>query len=840
MDGREFDLSMPGLPPAGESVTPLEKPKRKRRKATKSCAFCRKRKLRCDQKRPICSTCQARKFTQCIYVNELDNGNGKGDAEVEGPSLDTLTDDLQKMENDGEHVGNLNTRYITFRQDEDDTPGSLHGEKAPYQIIAGGTPVNHSKNLLSNFFTLQCKESGRRIFYGATSFKTFMAKYNWELMQRFFQAWTKLKRIRKELKRKGRFSMLKELTTVEEPLLTNSGLAASIISEVIEFLPSSEKIESSINQFFDQTNLFIVNGALDRRKVLRDFQQGFHKSEQQYKDGESPVVALIPSAKKNYYKIGIVVMILALTHYRDNLPLPIERFLIFLTGTSTAKTMYVERTQFLLLRCHYRSLFAQTGGDNSHLMLLVDNMINTAIYLGLNQNIRSLYEGQENVVGSLESLQRLWYWIMFADLDVSLNLGRPLKVSPYDYDDNEMLSDHSKTLYGVLKRFLKVTRPMLFDLHYQNATPNLKRHCDTLIDFIEQEFPPLDSYSSNNDVTEKGFVQTRVLCQALSFLMTFYGLRFFALKEINNDVKNGGIKSILTSCSLCVKLILYCFELDKVKFPEMVTAESKATTPYLNACMSHMCTVFIRAIGMFYAFAYSDMTFFENGLLLFRGCDVTTKCDLSTLRSDGGQVIAFATYFKLACENLDLLTASNDPVFRRLLRRSQSYVILLGLATVMRTVIQTALRSRTQAENSWLSNSQKRINVDGKTATPSEVPQFSGQSPAPFTNEESSNLPDHGSKAVADSQNCFRTMPENDSTLTIPNDYNVDGFGIRPDVDLGPEGFPSGQPIVKLSDQMESEMTQLIEQEFWGNYNMGWRELLDNTDLESVFPDFLV
>ena len=53
----------------GEPV--LSGKKGKRRKVIKSCAFCRKRKLKCSQARPMCQQCVIRKLPQCVYTEEF-------------------------------------------------------------------------------------------------------------------------------------------------------------------------------------------------------------------------------------------------------------------------------------------------------------------------------------------------------------------------------------------------------------------------------------------------------------------------------------------------------------------------------------------------------------------------------------------------------------------------------------------------------------------------------------------------------------------------------------------------------------------------------------------------
>lgn len=109
-------------------------------------------------------------------------------------------------------------------------------------------------------------------------------------------------------------------------------------------------------------------------------------------------------------------MILSLTYYYETIPQAIQNIFTILRGSSMAKYMYIERAQFLMLRFHHCSRYSYTGEDDYNTMILVDSLINTASSLGLNHDIKVLYEGQEEIVGDLGTLSKSWDWVLFVDV----------------------------------------------------------------------------------------------------------------------------------------------------------------------------------------------------------------------------------------------------------------------------------------------------------------------------------------------------------------------------------------------------------------------------------------
>lgn len=725
--------------------------KRRRRKAIKSCAFCRRRKLRCDQKRPRCSTCIKRKLPVCVYSDGLN------------------------------HIDDETTREMV--------PVRAFGESSTRYNIVVEPSVARSKNLLDDFFTLQCKDSGRKIYYGPTSTRTLMAKFDSRLIDRLRQATAKVKKARIAWKKRSNFTMLSELQTIETPLDT---------LKIVVDLPSYETIVQCVEGFFDQRLIFPQIDALDREKVMRDLQEGLVVGTPVVSGGERPVVGLQPAPKSNYYRLGVIFSILAMNHYREDLPTSFEGFFTYLTGCSTAKTMYVERCQTFLLLSVYRLAHGYNGGDNSHLMLLVDNMITTALYLGLNNDIQTLYRGHESTVGSLASLQALWYWILLADFIIALDIGRPLKISPYDYDGP--FADYTDTVYGVMVRFLKIGRTIICELYNRRRTPDLHVHCETLTAFIENEFSPLELYTADNLLQEHRLPHLHILCGALSLLLACYGLRVLILKDSSTSTRNGATKAILVSFSVISSLTQLCFKLDKSRYSHMMAPDCQHLPPHSTGSISIWCTLFIRSMLMFYAFAYAEMTLFEGGLLFVQPTDTTDECDLSMLRSTDDREITLNTYIKIACQKLDILAATDNPTMKMILRRSRFYVMLMGKDKVLRTLTQMALACRTNAESSWLSNSKVQQNFPIPNL---QSPELSIE-PTPETN-----------KLITQPGECESTISDNITVNQL-------------------------QESLMASPSADPEMAQMIADEFWQSYNLGWQEILDSAEAIDLISDFMI
>lgn len=757
----------------------VEKKRQKRQKPIKSCAFCRKRKLRCDQKKPSCSTCVTRGLTECVYSEKFRTGMVSEDIFSSTPNV-TLLKKVSELERQLEGKGETSSTISMASQ--------LSMADMPVQM--------HSTNILRKFYYLERKKVGRRMLHGPTSTKTFVMNSTWGLTKKFRQLWEKVKVARNLMKQTSGFTMLKENSLIEEPLdtLPYSLSESCLLKEVCRALPSYEVLLKAINFFFEDEERFEINQVLDKEKIIRDFKEGFIPGLPVPATGERPIIKLIPSGKKNYYKIGVIISIVNFAYYYKDTPSTIEKFLVFLVGLSTAKVMYIERVQVLFLRYTFRIQWGYTGGESSHTLLLRNLMTNEACLLGLNRDIFSLYGNEEELVGNLQSLEKLWCCILYADFDSALKSGCSINVAPHDIYYNEMFDDESKTLYGLLKRFLKMARPMLWSTFDRDVTPDLKSYCETIIDFIEFEFPPIWHYTGEKLLGEVSLSRIRILCCLLSMLLAFYGLRFLALEERTVQLKNGLLLATTISASLSVNLMLHCFELDKQKYPELLKQDCKSLTPYLCLAVSVLNGLLGRSLALFYGTLYYKITLFERAMLISDASIPTYDWDLRALRVQGTSHISLLSAFGMFCGIFDRLTDNDDRELKMVFRRSHALVITISLERVSRTVVQKALDSRIVAENSWMAQSQQ------------EIP------PASSNLENGCCMPQN-----------TKILPDSATTLECPLNTN----------DTTPP------PMNTVATEQEMEGTEMLSEDFWATYNVLWERLLSDDDYGQLLASIM-
>lgn len=193
--------------PSEETV----KKAQKRRKPIKSCAFCRKRKLRCDQQKPMCSTCKTRGRSGCLYTEKFTH-------KIETKELFGSTPNIELLK----RIEDLEKRLDDKELTEKDVALSTSPFRNPY----------------ANFYYLQCKGSGRRIVYGPTSLRTHLSNDDNRFVNTYNQLWSKVKIERNRWKARHKWTMKPETQLLEGPPLEKTG--SDILQQVCNVLPSFE------------------------------------------------------------------------------------------------------------------------------------------------------------------------------------------------------------------------------------------------------------------------------------------------------------------------------------------------------------------------------------------------------------------------------------------------------------------------------------------------------------------------------------------------------------------------------------------------------------------------
>ena len=208
----------------------IEKPvangkKGKRRKIIKSCAFCRKRKLKCNQTRPMCQQCLIRKMPQCIYTEEFNYALSNRDLFGQVPNVALI----QKIEN-------LQT---LLKENDNDSAKQVH--------------CRSSDNPLWSLRTSILGENGSMYVFGPTSWKTLSLFEPNKFQTEFQNLWIVLK---------------------PHPICTETQLEDN---HIVSHLPSFSQIESCVESFFasplfDLLHIFNKNDIISLldRLFIRD------------------------------------------------------------------------------------------------------------------------------------------------------------------------------------------------------------------------------------------------------------------------------------------------------------------------------------------------------------------------------------------------------------------------------------------------------------------------------------------------------------------------------------------------------------------------------------------
>lgn len=903
---------------------------RRRKKPVKSCSFCRQRKLKCDQVKPICSSCKSRQLKTCIYsnqiidvnlntddlldrnlnnnpnknikLNNLDpseiqllNANKENDTSVITASTSNDIDSTLKnpirnttsmidltTENNTtlallEKISNLEKQVNSIMNyNKNDNTNAFNNENIDY------SPANNSKNFstnksnitnqspastvsmhtnnsttplvlhdnnsafqnynlnesnpLNSFYYMQIKESGRRIIYGPTSMRTNLFKHRFGFGEKYTQLWKKVKVERNKWKKKNKHSKLRELELVDATYDKNY---TSVLNQVCDELPSYEACLKLIKSFFDPQfiSLYFIVCILDERKVLEDFYKAFiPDTEKLLPDGSRKVKTLVPGPKKNFYKIGVLLMIITCTSYYDYLPDSFEIFYTNLCGQSSCKIYYIERLQFLLLRYQYNIIY-MPDADSTHLISITSLCVSTAITLGLNRNIDVLYEGQEEVVGNLESLKNIWCIVTFIDFQSSFQIGKPLELNEIglDYQDSEIIPathPHLKTL----RKLTKLGRSIMKSLLARNGVPKFNDMMTEVLQFFENEIPPLSYFIDEKLILQVNVYDIKIASTCLDLLLSLNNLRFSILGELTSDY---GLHYGLISLSMLNAITKRCYYLDKKHFPGFFENNVKKFPPYLSLSIFLTSGLVARASTIINAIIYFNLTIFQANEFLLIDHDTTKLWDLSQLRineqkNDVNILGALDAYYSIS----ESWLRPSKTEIKRILARSSYFTITNAMQMTFKKVLDNALEYRKKAEELWKNQINKMSIHDDIIGTPAKMYNKAlahWNLKKTEQNSSSNNLKIPSFRPFFDSQTAIQS-PSVASTPALPNDKNHAQF-------IQPNGIPFNDKMTSVpasetpdsQSNKEMEILQTIADDFWLNYNSNWEKFLDQTNPEDLF-----
>lgn len=643
----------------------------KRRKAIKSCTFCRKRKKKCDQKKPMCSNCLSKGLPECIYTDEFSY-------QLSTKRLLDSTPNVQLLKK----IQELEQR---LKQCEN----------------ASSETGNKQKNPLEEFYVLSQKR-GRYIFFGPTSIRSILSSSGPQFDQQYSVIWERVKSERQKWKKYNKNPLPSELGILKDPLNLKTSLMEAVCAE----LPTYETVEREILKFFDSP-LYQCFNILDKEKVLNDLHKCFTTDKTVTDENEHLIVSLELQEKDKCYKIGVILGVMSCVYYNTKTPDAIQKFIKFLMGLNTSKVCFVERAQFLMLRYVYHVYNGITGGDGSYITNLVNIMCDTALLLGMHRKISHIYKGQERIIGSLSSMKTLWLWILFADLDISFNMGRPLRVTNEYFSDDELENDEEASCMNcLLKDYISLARKCMKGIFNRDKYLNLKQMIEDIIFFIEKKFKPIENYTNIELPSHVEPRQLLILSSLFCMLTTFYTLRRLSFKENSCEVENGCIKFSLISLSISIATTIKCFELDQDHFPELLEKGAKSITPFLNMSILLRGNFMLRSLVELYSIFCSKITVFDRktSLSIYGGI---SKLDLSDLLIPTEHYISLKSAFDKLCMIFDRLFEPKYKNLHRSLSKSSSFVVVVAVEKVSRKILIEGIKIRASAETSWDNSSHE-------------------------------------------------------------------------------------------------------------------------------------
>lgn len=545
---------------------------RKRRKVIKLCTFCRKRKLKCDRKRPMCTGCKMRGLSECVYTDGYNFDISHDDVYNKSPNLQLLNE-----------IESLKQQLKVEGTEKHLEPETLKRLSIYGLIKKEANPLVRCKYVM--------KKHDRIIRYGCTSTRTIIRLSSENVTNYFQEVLMVHKKERLKLKARTGTSMLYELQRIETPWS---------LGMVISDLPKYSELCTAVMHSFGYKG-FHLHNIFSEDKIMQYLTDCF-------KVVDDRIIELIPHSKLNYYPIAIVLHLY--TILKDQMPHSFISFFVMLIGQNTAKICYIERVQFLLLHYIWKSSRHQSGGDNSHLLAVVELMVMSALDVGLNDSIDAL-QGDERI------LKNLWNWILFYDITIAFDIGRPLLVSAEMFDteslwkESEPLSDEPNQEFGAafmrkLRKFIFYGRSILNGLHTRDKIPDLDLYTNFMETLLDEIWPEnIDYFAADKTLSRPLPLAEMVLSfPILSIICTLRNLKRLWFKDTSASNSNAFGKYTMMSTDLVFGSIVKCYQLDYEESHGNVM-QSSSLASNLRFLIGAISSHWIRALMQGYELLYS-------------------------------------------------------------------------------------------------------------------------------------------------------------------------------------------------------------------------------------------
>ncbi|CAI4670273.1 BAF_collapsed_G0041460.mRNA.1.CDS.1 [Saccharomyces cerevisiae] len=660
MDGSHFPMTST----TGEPVSSGKKGKR--RKVIKSCAFCRKRKLKCSQARPMCQQCVIRKLPQCVYTEEFNYPLSNTELFEQVPNVALV----QKIEN-----------LQTLLKENDN-----NNAKPVY--------CRSSENPLRSLRTSVLGDNGSRYVFGPTSWKTLSLFEQNKFQTEFQNLWKVLKPL---------------------PECTKSQLNEN---DVVADLPSFPQMESCIKSFFAGP-LFDILHIFNQDDILSLLDRLFIRDTT---DKNLVILLDLQGNAKDKYNLGIVLQILCLGYYNQDIPSSVSHFLHTLSAASlsSSSSNFVEKLQFFLLS--YISVMINcTDGvwDATQGVDLINELCQGCISLGLN-DIDKWYSNESEE--TKQNLRCIWFWALFLDVSTSYDIGNPPSISDDLLDLSIFTAQNFQSPSIDFRRvklmhdFLDVSRFTTREIHKREMNEKLTTFSLRLIEFIQSNFSPIEHYTNSVYYSDIDPFDILILSRSLSIVASIYNIEMIIAQQSRIIDKNRMVQFLLISISVCVNTMVFHFK-------EPINDQENVLTEGLKLSIILINPLLIRIVSQVYSLAFNRLIFREKGFLFLIDLDTGKKIQFIKYEEENfdelltgfdvrtDKFLSFSGTIIRFYEIIDSIFAVNERNKRLLKAVSNFYQLTSTLAfeRVSRVLFDKASQARIETEKIWL---KKGINME--------------------------------------------------------------------------------------------------------------------------------
>lgn len=748
---------------------------KRRRKAIKSCTFCRKRKLKCDHAKPMCKQCRDRKLPNCIYTDDFNYDITTDELFGNSPNVD-LIQRVKELEARLESFSKMNEEY-SCKRSADITPQSMSTCQTnttpstdnttarssisclytgnPIDAVAAGTAAANasaganaagtastdagivngngvvtcfmyndksSPNPLWDYRILS-KMDGQSIIFGPTSWRTTVAAQGKRFLAEYMKLWEMIKPERE------RWMIQNSNPNFCSPVLPfclRSSEPTGLIESICKVLPSKQDIVKDIDFFFN-SSLHDILGILDKEKTLKDLGDCFVFSENSMVGFGKPVIDLVlPQNDGNFYKIAVILMIICIVEYDGCIQQAINKFFLSLSAhNSSSRLNFVERLQFLLLRFFNKVYCSYDCSEAIQLSNLSSEICDCSLTLGLSHS-DFWYKDQECIVGPLATLRNMWLWSLYVDVVVSFEMGKPPFISDDHFDpaktfDNTTMDTETEPN----------TNPSSNPTDHETIEKSIQeRRNNLLLQFLKitrKCMLEINGRSTSGNIQE-------CIDSLINYVETmFLPIKFYTMKEkiqlvdlfdiVVLSPTLGMLLNFHNIQRMCFKETSHKVKNGLVKFGLLSLSlsvnillficdkEGIDSNEQLHLVLFLINPLLLRVLSEMYALFFYRVSLFERGVVTL--CDHgISEVSIDSLKSPETSYYSFnATILKFR-RTIDQLFDSTRSDLQKKISKSYQLTTALALERVSRTLFDKGLESRTMTENSCGINDENFISED--------------------------------------------------------------------------------------------------------------------------------